>query len=186
MPNAWFSQPVFLPGGDPDQMNEPSLLYPGQLGIRFSYINPPRTVPTETSEQGSPKSYQLVQTDSSMTVAPYASAVAWWSAMVGYLVTTSQSKLGRGRVAGIFKTAVTPGYYCCIQQKGRASVKLVDAPTAAPSIAGLHVIPSATDSKADVLGAGTAMTYPRIGRTTGAVNLGDNTCLVDLDLPEVM
>lgn len=186
MPNAWFSQPIFIPGGDPDTMNEPTLLYPGQLGTRFSYINPPRTAPVETNEQGRPKSYQLVQSDSSMAVAPYASAVAWWSAMVGYLVTTSQSKLGRGRVAGIFKNAVTPGNFCCIQQKGVSSVKLIDAPTAAPSIAGLIVTPSSTDAKADVLGAGTGATYPRIGRTTGAVNLGDNTCLVDLDLPEVM
>lgn len=186
MPNAWFSQPVFIPGGDPDQMNEPSLLYPGQLGIRFSYINPPRTPPTEAAAAGRPKSYQLVQTDSSMSVAPYASAVAWWSAMVGYLVTTSQSKLGRGRVAGIFNNPVTPGNYCCIQQKGPALVKIIDSPTASPSAAGLHIIPSSTDGKADCVAAGTAYTYPRIGRSTAAASLVDNTCLVDLDLPEVM
>ena len=24
MPNSWFSQPVFIPGGDPEQMNEPT------------------------------------------------------------------------------------------------------------------------------------------------------------------
>lgn len=185
MPNSWFSQPVFIPGGDPEQMNEPSLLYSGQLGIRFNYVNPLRTVGSETSEDGAAKAFQLVQSDSSMAVAPYDSAVAWWSSMTTFLVTTSVTKLGRGRVAGVFKTAVTPGNYCCIQQKGRAIVKIIDAPTAAPSAAGLIVTPSATDGKADVLAAGSAATYPAIGRTTGTMNLGDNTCLVDLALPEV-
>lgn len=184
-PNSWFSQPAFIPGGDPEQMNEPSLLYPGQLGIRFNYVTPMRTAPSDSAEDGSAKAYQLVQTDSSMTTNPYDSAVAWWSNQASYIVTTSPTTLGRGRVAGIFKTAVTPGYFCCIQQKGRAAVKIIDAPTAAPSIAGLIVVPSATVGKADVLAAGSAPTYPRVGRTTSAMNNGDNTCLVDLDIPEV-
>lgn len=185
-PNSWFSQPVFIPGGDPEQMNEPTLAYGGQLGIRFSYQNPLRVAPTANSEEGQPKSYQLVQSDSSMSVAPYDSAVAWWANRTGYLVTTNAGTPGRGQVAGIFKTAVTPGNFCVVQQKGIGAVKIIDAPTAAPTAAGLHVIPSTTNSKADVVAAGTAYTYPRIGRTMGAMNAGDNTCLVDLDVPEVM
>jgi len=186
MPNAWFSQPVFIPGGDPEQMNEPSLLYPGQLGIRFSYIQPPRVLPTAGSEEGQPKSFQLVQSDSSMSVTPYDSAVAWWANRTGYLVTTNAGTPGRNQVAGIFKTAVVPGNFCCVQQKGLAAVKIIDAPTAAPTAAGLHVVPSTTNSKADVLASGTAYTFARIGRTMGVMNAGDNTCLVDLDVPEVM
>ena len=186
MPNAWFSQPVFIPGGDPEQMNEPSLAYPGQLGIRFSYIQPPRTPPSAGSEEGQPKSFQLVQSDSSMSVAPYDSAVAWWASRVNYLVTTNAATPGRSRIAGIFKTAVTPGNFCCIQQKGLSAVKIIDAPTASPTAAGLMVVPSTTNGKADVLASGTAYTFGRIGMTIGTMNLGDNTCLVDLDVPEVM
>jgi len=186
MPNAWFSQPVFIPGGDPEQMNEPSLSYPGQLGIRFSYIQPPRTPPSAGSEEGQPKSFQLVQSDSSMSVAPYDSAVAWWANRVNYLVTTNAATPGRSRIAGIFKTAVTPGNFCCVQQKGLAAVKIIDAPTAAPTTAGLMVVPSTTNGKADVLASGTAYTFGRIGMTTTVMNTGDNTCIVDLDVPEVM
>lgn len=185
-PNSWFSQPVFVPGGDPEQMNEPSLTYPGQLGIRFNYIQPPRVAPAAGSEEGQPKAFQLVQSDSSMSVAPYDSAVAWWANRTGYLVTTNAGTPGRGQVAGIFKTAVTPGNYCCIQQKGIGAVKIIDAPTAAPTAAGLHVVPSATNGKADVVAAGTGYVYPRIGRTMGTMNLGDNTVLTDLDIPEVL
>src|SRR5438105_4932134 len=145
MPSGWFSQPVFIPGGDPEQMNEPSLAYPGQLGIRFSYINPMRTAPSATSEDGQPKSFQMVQSDSSMSVAPYDSAVAWWANRVGYLVTTNAATPGRGQVAGVFKTAVTPGNYCCVQQRGRGAVKIIDARTAAQTAAGLMVVTSATN-----------------------------------------
>jgi hypothetical protein len=185
-PNSWFSQPVFIPGGDPEQMNEPTLAYPGQLGIRFNYVNPMRTPPTEASEDGSPKAFQLVQSDSSMSVAPYDTAVAWWASRYNYLVTTNAGTPGRSRVAGIFKTAVTPGNFCCVQQKGRSAVKIIDAPTAAPTIAGLLVVPSATNAKADVLAAASAYSYGRIGMTTSVMNLGDNTCLVELDIPEVL
>ena len=115
-PNSWFNQAVYIPSGNPETMNEPSLLYPGQLGIRFNYTNPPRTLPAETQEDGSPKGFQLVKTDSTMSVAPYQGAVAFWSNEASYLVTTTVTTLGRGRVAGVFKGAVTPGNYCCVQQ----------------------------------------------------------------------
>lgn len=195
-PNGWFSQPVFIPGGDPEAMNEPSLAYPGQLGIRFSYINPPRQAPTEGSgavgqgstdgEQGHPKTFKLVQTDSSMATAPYDSAVAWFANQANNLVTTDLTKLGRGRVAGIFKNAVTPGNFCCIQVKGKGAVKIIDTPTAAPDATGKLVIPSSTTGKADCLAAGSAATYPIIGRTVGAVAGGSSTCIVDIDVPEVL
>lgn len=183
-PNSWFSQPVYIRGGDPESMNEPSLLYPGQLGIRFNYINPPRTLPADTSEEGRPKGFQLVLTDSSMAVAPYDGAVAWFSNQALYVVTTSPTSLGRGRVAGVFKTAVTPGNYTCIQIKGPGKVKFIDAPTATPTVAGLIVVPSATAGKADALAAGSAATYPLLGRTAGVYNGAAAEGIVDLDVPD--
>jgi hypothetical protein len=186
MPNSWFSQPVYIPGGNPESMNEASLAYPGQLGIRFNYINPPRSVAgADASEDGRSKGFQLVHTDSSMTVNPFDGAVAWWARQDLYRVTTSPTTLGRGRVAGVFRTAVTPGNYCCIQQKGMGTVKFIDAVATPPTAAGLLVVPSATAAKADTLAAGTAATYPTLGRTAGVYNAGEATGLVDLDVPEV-
>lgn len=190
-PNGWFSQPVYIPGGDPEAMNEPSLLYPGQLGIRFSYINPPRSIPADsqtlaTGEEGLPKTFKLVKTDSTMSVAPYDGAVAWFSDQANNVVTTTVTTLGRGRVAGVFKNSVTPGYYTCVQVKGKGKVKFVDTPTAAPSAAGLFVIPSATNGKADCLAAGSAATYPPIGRSAGALQGGTSEAIVDIDVPEVL
>lgn len=190
-PNSWFSQPVFIPSGDPESMNEPTLAYPGQLGIRFNYTNPPRTIPADSSamdagEAGFPKAFKLVRTDSSMTVAPFDGAVAWFSDQANTVVTTTVTTLGRGRVAGIFKNAVTPGYYTCIQVKGKGQVKFIDGVTAAPTIAGLIVIPSATAAKADCLAAATAATYPPIGRSAGVYDATNARAIVDIDVPEVL
>lgn len=186
-PNSWFSQPVYLRGGDPESMNEQTLLYPGQLGIRFSYNIPPRSQPgteSQSTSAGNPKGYQLVATDSAMSVAPFDGAVAWFKDQAQYVVTTSPTSLGRGRVAGVFRTAVTPGYYTCIQIKGHGLVMFVDSPTAAPDATGKIVVPSATAGKADCLAAGTAATFPSLGRTTGALQGGTARAMVDLDLPE--
>lgn len=190
-PNSWFSQPVFLPGGNPESMNEPeSNIKPGQLGIKFAYNVPPRGAPGVDSEgvagsAGTSKAYKMVRTDSSMAVAPYDSAVAWWKDQAQYVTTTSPTSLGRGRIAGVYRTAVTPGNITCIQTNGKGLVKFVDAPVAAPSAAGLFVIPSATASKADCLAAGTAPTYPPLGRSAGALQGGTSTAIVDLDVPDV-
>lgn len=185
-PNSWFSQPVFLPGGNPETFNEPTLPYPGQLGNRFEIINPPRQAPgSETSEDGRAKGYQLVGTDSSMAQAPFDGAVAWWSNQSQYRVTTTVTALGRGRVAGVFKMAVTPGNFTCIQIKGIGMVKFIDAVTSAPDATGKLVIPSATNGKADCLAAGTAATYPILGRSAGAYDAPNAQALVDLDVPDV-
>lgn len=190
-PNGWFSQPVYIPGGDPETMNEPSLQYAGQLGIRFSYQNPPRSIPVEsgtvaTGETGLPKTFKLVKTDSSMAVAPYDGAVAWFSDQANYVVTTTVTTLGRGRVAGVFKCPVTPGYYTCIQVKGKGLVKMVDSPTSTPDATGKFVIPSATNGKADCLAAGSAPTYPPIGRSAGTYDAANAQVIVDIDVPEVL
>lgn len=191
-PTGWFSQPVYIPGGDPENMNEPTLAYGGQLGIRFSYNNPPRTIGSdsgalETGEAGQPKTFKLVKTDSTMAVAPYDGAVAWFADQTNYVVTTSVTKLGRGRTAGVFKCVVTPGNYTCIQVKGKGAVKFIDSVVVGNvNAAGNFVIPSATDGKADVLQAGTAATYPTLGRTAGALQGGSSMAIVDLDVPEVL
>lgn len=191
-PNSWFSQPVFIPGGNPETMNEPeSNIKPGQLGVRFAYNILPRSQPGVDSEglvtgvQGLPKAYKMVRTDSSMSVAPFDSAVAWWKDQAAYSTTTSPTALGRGRIAGVYRCAVTPGNITCIQIGGKGDVMFVDAPTAAPSGAGLFVIPSATAGKADCLAAASAPTYPPLGRSAGVLQGGTSRAVVDLEVPDV-
>src|SRR5262245_43798586 len=184
MPNELDLSSIYLQSGDPNNENSPTLYAPGTLGARFTVRQPTRSATAAVA--GRFKTYQLVKTDSTMTVAPFASAVAWWSDKTQYLVTTTVTTLGRGRVAGIFNNAVTPGNFCCIQTKGPANVKLIDAVTAAPSTAGLFVIPSATNAKADTIAAGGNLIYPALGVTASTLNLGDNTCVVDLDVPETV
>lgn len=194
MPNSFFNQPVFIPGGNPETMNEPeSNIKPGQIGVRFFYNIPARQAPGVDSETlalgaaGLPKGYKMVRTDSSMTVAPYDGAVAWWANQALYRTTTSPTTLGRGRVAGVYCGAVTPGNVCCIQIKGKANVKFIDAVVGANvTAAGNLVIPSSTAGKADVLAAGTAATYPILGRTAGALQGGTSEAIVDLDVDDVL
>jgi len=188
-PNSWFSQPVYIPGGDPENMNEPSLLYPGQLGIRFAYKNPPRTQPSGVTGQGTPKAYKLVQTDSSMATAPYDGAVAWFANQGTYLVTTTVATLGRGRIAGVFRRTsggtITPGNFTCVQVKGLGMTKLTDGSINSTGV-GEFVQPSATNGKAEVVAAGTEADYPPLGRGAGMINIPAREALVDLDVPEVL
>ena len=174
--------PVYLQSGDPETENTPTLAYPGQLGMRFTVVQPPRSA--AGAEAGRAKTYQLIRTDSTMTVTPYPGAVAWWSDKTVYLVTTSPTALGRGRIAGVFQFAITAGNYGCVQTKGPATVKFIDAVASAPTVAGLFVIPSATAAKADTLAAGTAATYPTLGVPSGVYNAALAEAVVDLNVQE--
>lgn len=182
MANAWEQGTPYLQSGDPEGENVATLAYPGQLGIRFTQVNAQRAAPG--AEDGRSKSYQVIRTDSSMSVAPYRGAVAWWSDKTRYLVTTTVTTLGRGRIAGVFQNAITPGYYGCVQTRGPAIVKFVDGVVAAPTVAGLLVIPSATNAKADCLAAGSAATYPILGYSAGVYNATAAEAVVDLDVPD--
>lgn len=185
MPNNVRIQPLYLQSGDPESENVVSLLYPGQLGGRTTVKQPAIGGNPTAAGQFRSKTYQLVQTDSTMAVAPYAGAVAWWADKTKYLVTTDPTKLGRGRVAGVFRNAITPGNYGCIQTQGPCpNVKFVDAPTSTPDATGKLVVPSATAGKADCLAAGIAATYPTLGESAGAISVSDSTAPVDLDVPE--
>ena len=185
MPNRFDNPPHYLESGDPERESSPTMLYPGQLGMRFTVIQPSRVA--AGVEEGRAKTYQRVKTDSTMAVAPFKGAVAWWSDQAQYLVTTTVTTLGRGRVAGVFQNLpaypITVGHYTCIQVGGPGIVKFVDAVTSAPDATGKLVIPSATNGKADCLAAGSAATYPILGRSAGTYNAAAAECVVDLDVP---
>lgn len=172
-------QAQYVSTGDPRTVSDTELRYPGQVGGYLTTA--PRT------PGGGDDVFRYVLLDSTMSVAPYDTAVAWWADREAGKVTTAATN--RGRRAGIFTRAHQVSgagrtLACYIQVGGRKSVKLIDAVTAAPTAAGLFVIPSATAAKADVLAAGTAATYPPLGVTAGTLDLGDNTCLVDLQIED--
>jgi len=186
MPNRFEQPAVFLRSGDPEQENEPTLQYPGQLGARFTVIQPTRG--TIGAENVRSKRYQLVRSDSSMTVAPFLGAVSWWSDKTQYLVTTTSptTAQGRNRIAGVFQNTVTPGNFCCVQLEGPAQVKLIDGVTVANIVAGAYVIPSSTNAKADVVASATAPTQTPLGIVdqNATRDVLANTVIVDLAVPE--
>lgn len=187
MPSRWEMPPVYLQSGDPETESTPTLHAPGLLGARFTITNPQRSAPgTETTTAGRSKRYQLVKTDSTMAVAPYPGAVAWWADKAAYVVTTSASASSRGAIAGVFARAwQTAGDYMCVQIGGPNFTKFVDASMAAVA-AGEHAIPSATDGKAQREAVGTAPTYPPLGIVSAPLTkmAAEARVLVDLDVPE--
>jgi len=179
--NSFELPPVYLQSGDPETENVATLHAAGTLGARFTVRQPTRGA--VGAEAGRSKRYQLIRTDSTMSVAPFAGATAWWSDKTQYLVTTSPTATSRNSVAGVFQNAITPGYYGCVQIGGPATVKVIDA-SAAALAAGDSIIPSATAGKAERIAAGTAPTYTRMGIVAGGVNAAAATGIVDLDIPE--
>ena len=112
------------------------------------------------------KVFMLVKTNGTLATAPEDGGVAWWSDQDNFEVTTLATS--RGRVAGVFTNVASVSSVCFIQILGRhPGVRFVSVPTAAPTAAGLIVVPSATAGQADALAAGTAATRPELGLTAG-------------------
>lgn len=178
-----FEQPAFyLQSGDPETENTPTLPYPGTLGARFTVVQPTRAA--VGAEAGRSKRYQIIKTDSTMSVAPYPGASAWWSDKSQYLVTTNATN--RNRVAGVFQNAITPGNFGCVQIGGPATTKLLDADMGAVAI-GEAIIPSSTNAKATRVAVGTAPTHTVMGWVGGpplTVDAPSATVVVDLAIPE--
>jgi hypothetical protein len=185
MPSRWEMPPVYLQSGAPETESTPVLHAPGLLGARFTIIEPQRQQPgVETAGAGRSKRYQLVKTDSTMSVGPYAGATAWWTDRARYMVTTSASASSRNDVAGVFlRTWEHAGDYMCVQIGGPRIVKLVNGTV---PVAGDTLIPSATDSKADVTAIGTAPTHVAMGRISAPLtyDAASQEVLADLDIPE--
>ena len=182
MPNNMNQPAVMIPtfDGNIEHGGFDATLYAGQVGSRV-------TVKVMQGSNQVAKTYQRVVNDSSMTVAPAEALVAFWLNRGTYVVTSSVSGAGRGNPAGIWRNndsgglgtlAVSNG--CFIQIKGLSNVTFQGSPTAAPTAAGLIVIPSGTDGVADCLAAGSAATYPALGVSTGTATA--NVAQVDLNL----
>lgn len=184
------SQPMFVSTGNPETVSdspsrvEGSAGWRGQLG-KLLTVKQPGIAGTPGVEEYRDKTYRYVKSDSSMTVAPFLGAIAWWSTRQEHLVTTDVSAAeSQNAVAGVFQNTVTPGDYCFLQIRGPASVKFTDAEALAAQTAGNQAIPSSTDGKADTETAGTAPTYALIGYCTGSGDAAAALAVVELELPD--
>jgi hypothetical protein len=186
MPNRWEQPAIYLQSGDPEQENTPTLHAPGLLGARFTVIQPGRGTPG--AEDVRSKRYQLIKTDSTMSVAPFKGAVGWWADQANYVVTTTSPTTAqtRNRVAGVFQNFIQPGNFGCVQIGGPGTTKLIDAATSSNVVEGAFIIPSATNAKADVVAAATAPTLQPLGQVGQPLtfNVAAREVVVDLAIPE--
>lgn len=187
-PTAWKG-----PNDNPSGAYWPSDLYQGVIGQVIVTPDPTSGYPQ------SQRAHRAVILDSTMSTVPYDGAIAWWKDRGAGIVTTDPTGR-RGHRAGVFTGAApltSPATFALsgpsttvatavfIQVGGRhANVKFIDGVTAAPTAAGLIVIPSATAGKADCLAAGSAATYPILGYTAGAYNAPNATAAVDLQIED--
>ena len=89
MSNTPFTQPIYWRSGGPSTENEAALAYPGMLGAKQTAVD---------KADGYSKTHQLVQSDSTMAVAPYDGAVAW--GLMFLLLPEAQRRLIE-KIAGI-------------------------------------------------------------------------------------
>jgi hypothetical protein len=172
MPNQKI-QTVYLSTGDPDTMNASELYKPGELGAIFDFAGSRR--------------YQLVQLDSAAVAANpsgvvAATQVAFWKDRSKYLVTNDLRFSNRNEVAGIFRTALTAGYYGCVLKKGN-SINVKGASTTYAD-GDVLIANSGTAADATVVAAGTAPTYIPIGVARGV--LANGVVPTDVNIPEVV
>jgi len=192
MPESQYNQAVTVSTGDPETVSDsPARVeaqggWFGQLG-QYTTIKRPGPAGTRGAEAYRDVAYRYVKMDSTMSIAPYLGAVAWWSNRAAYTVTTSNAN--RGAIAGVFQNPASKplnaarGDYCFIATGGPATVKMVDAPASSPAAIGIFVIPSATAAKADTIAAGGAATYPTLGITEGTWNPVTTEAIVELRIP---
>src|SRR3970040_1341492 len=109
-------QAQFVSTGNPETVSDDPAkrgFISGQLRNYVVIQQPSSPNPTAgegEAEEHRNKTYRYVIADSSMSVAPFKGAVAWWSDKSRFKVTTSPTTEARGRRAGVFQSAPTLGH----------------------------------------------------------------------------
>lgn len=177
MPNTNRDQTVYIPTGNPDTWSEATLSRPGELGKAYDYND---------------RTYQRVQLDSGAVVANAvgvvaANQLAFWKDKSKYLVTNDKRQAQGGSlgtnafansVAGIFRAAVTAGYYCDILIRGRNIAVSDDGSVGIGEMVSADL--TANTAKALGTAVGTATPYQLIG--IGKTASVANVCYADIDL----
>jgi len=177
MPNINRQQTVYIPTGNPDTVNEnssfggisvtppaPPMYEPGTLGMAYDYND---------------RAYQIV-------LAPAANQLMFWKNRANYIVTNDpkQCDFGptnfRNAVAGVLRTAATPGNVVHVLIRGRRILVKGTAGAVGDTI----IANSGTACDTTNVAAGTAVTWQEVG--TCAVVSGDSTNgTVDVDIPNI-
>jgi hypothetical protein len=144
----------FMPQGDANKTNSPTLYAPGELGYVFS-------------DQSTGRTHQRVQLDSGATAASAVGIVAvgqlaFWKDIAAFIVTNDKNQCDVGptgainRIAGIFPVAATAGYYCDIIRRGKAVPCVSDN----SGVKGGTALADTTASVARVVGSAAVNTAP--------------------------
>lgn len=178
MPNELNVQTAYVTTGNPDTYNDSALYAGGGLG--------------QVLERND-RSYQLVKCDSGATAATAtgvvaANQLAFWKDKANYIVTNnSPQALGgqvanayRNFVAGVFRNAVTAGYYCFVLQRG-LNVPVKSA--GAGGVGQILVANSGTAADTTNLAVAGNFTYMPLGVEREAS--GGGNINVDLNIPSI-
>jgi hypothetical protein len=180
MPPVLEQNCVYLQSGDPETENTSRLYAPGLLGAKFTTQNPLRSSPATPARI---KRYQLVRLTTPVTLAAAQGLICYWVSQAAYTVTTDVTAANRSQVAGVLRTAVTAGNYCCVQIGGYCPNVKLKAASAVTTNSGQSVTASDVSGQALTEAVGVQATYPRIGGVAGALNATPNEVPVELDLP---
>ena len=170
MPNERNQQPIHLGNAiDPDNVNETTLYYEGQLGAAHEWND---------------RSYQRVKLDSGATSSTSvgvvaANQLAYWKDKDAYLVTNDSAQAIGGQsangyrnfVAGVFRNAVTAGSYCDLLTAGD-NIPIADGGNTF-AVGESVIAEGATAAAADRVAVGTAPTYQLLGYARGAASGGN-------------
>jgi hypothetical protein len=151
-----YEDAIYIPNGDPRTLGSmmTSLYAPGDLGKRTQFNFGTAAAPIWVT-------MQLVKYKTGITFA--VGEVLWWDDIDDKIVTNVSNG---GVVAGVAPYIAVAASYGWCYKAGNVAVKYVDAPTVAPSTAGLLAVASATNGRADCITTITALVP--IGRTLGA------------------
>jgi hypothetical protein len=185
MPNVNRDQTMYVQTANPDTWYAETLQRPGELGKAYDYND---------------RTYQRVKLDSGATSANTvgvvaANQLAFWKDKSKYIVTNDarQALLGgigvlgiadsyTNNVAGIFRAAITAGYYCDVLVRGyNIAVKEAGSATGGMSLEATGS--SATTAGATGIAIGTQNTHQKIGVVRTATSA--NVCYADVDIANI-
>lgn len=193
MPNTNRDQTLYIQTGNPDTWS---------LAPETTTSTPSSVVRRVMGELGkaydaNDHTYQRVQLDSGATASNAvgvvaANQLAFWKDRANYIVTNDKrfalfggiaNSFGNN-VAGIFRSAVTAGYYCDILIRGRK----IPVTSTANLAAGMQAVADVTASTAYADGpiaVGVAITYLPIGVCVTTSTGAAGTAYVDVDIPNI-
>jgi hypothetical protein len=180
MPNVNRDQTLYVPTANPDTWSTETLQRPGELGKAYDWND---------------RTYQRVKLDSGATAANTvgvvaANQLAFWKDRANYIVTNDvqQARFGGvansecNNVAGIFRSAVTAGYYCDILIRGR-NIAVVEAGSGVGGGTLEATAGGATTAGTTAVAAGTTNTYQKLGIIITATVA--TVCYADIDIPNI-